>query len=283
MPELPEVETVRRGLVHARLREPVVSIWRSEQSLRIGAAWRREHEHLDRLIGTRPGRLRRRGKYLLWTFTVADAADWTLLLHLGMTGRCDVVTPEIDLLPHTHLRLGLACQRELRFVDPRRFGGLRVDRARALERAPPLSELGPEPLARGFDGARLAQRGGRSRRPIRDVLLDQRVVAGVGNIYAVEVLYAARIHPLRSASDLGPLDWDRVARCLVELLRTAIRNKGTTLRDYRRPGGAPGRHATRLRVYGREGERCTTCGTVLVGFTSGGRRGVFCPHEQPAS
>lgn len=279
MPELPEVETVRRELMRRRPRGAVAAVWRSAHALRTGEQWHRRHEHLDRLLGATPGRIERRGKYLLWTF-VEDHRPWTLLLHLGMTGRCEIVHPDAKLAVHTHVRLTTTDAREIRFVDARRFGGVRVDQRERLYARPPLSEMGPEPLGRDFSGAHLAERGARSRRPLRDILLDQRVVAGVGNIYAVEACFAARLHPLLPGARLASSAWERLAVCLREILSCAIANKGTTLRDYRRPGGETGEHAAALRVYGRAGEHCHSCGAQLVGFVSSGRSGAYCPREQ---
>jgi formamidopyrimidine-DNA glycosylase len=145
---------------------------------------------------------------------------------------------------------------------------------------PPLCELGPEPLWRGFDGQLLAAAAGDSKRAIRDVLLDQRVVAGVGNIYVSEALFLAGVHPLVRASRLRESAWDRVADAVRSVLAKGIANKGTTLRDYRGTGDETGSNQDALLVYGRAGEACSKCGTNLVGFVHGGRSGVLCPRCQ---
>jgi formamidopyrimidine-DNA glycosylase len=277
MPELPEVESVRRGLARARLEAPVVNIWRSRKPLRIGEAWRREN--LKILSGARPSRVERRGKYIVWRFEQGDAS-LGLVVHLGMSGRLCIDEPRSPKVPHTHLVLRLADDREVRFVDPRRFGGLRAAPLAELRRSPPLCELGPEPLSRTFDADVLRERAANSRRPIRDVLLDQRVVAGVGNIYALEATFEAGIHPLRPADELDAFAWARLAEALVAILRRAIANGGTTLRDYRNVEGKRGRNQHALAVYGRGGEPCLRCGTTLVSFVHGGRGGVVCPREQ---
>ncbi|MEZ4428888.1 MAG: bifunctional DNA-formamidopyrimidine glycosylase/DNA-(apurinic or apyrimidinic site) lyase [Nannocystaceae bacterium] len=277
MPELPEVESVRRGLVDARVTAPVVSLYRSQKPLRIGAAWRREN--LRALIGARPGALERRGKYIVWRFT--GDSPLGLLIHLGMSGRCGIAREDERRAAHTHLALGFADGRQLRFVDPRRFGGLRVDALDRLWSSPPLSELGVEPLDEGFDGAALERALGSSARALRDALLDQRAVAGVGNIYAVEALFEAGLHPLLAARRLRSSAWERLAAALVTVLRRGIDNGGTTLKDFRNVVGEVGRNQDDLRVYGRADAPCPKCGGALQGFVHGGRSGAFCPVDQP--
>ncbi|MEZ5989235.1 MAG: bifunctional DNA-formamidopyrimidine glycosylase/DNA-(apurinic or apyrimidinic site) lyase [Planctomycetota bacterium] len=280
MPELPEVETVRRGIEAAGLEGPVREVWRSDDRLRIGRAWAREREGLAALRGARPGGIDRRGKYLLWDFVQRSGRPTCLLLHLGMSGRCAVVSGDAAPAPHTHLRLGFGDGRELRFVDPRRFGGLRVAPRARLERDEPLAALGPEPFDPAFDGAWLHQRLGRSRRALRDALLDQGVVAGIGNIYANEALFVARLHPLEHGARLGAAAFTRLAEALRVVLDEAIHEGGTSLRDYRDVSGGSGRMQARLRVYGRAGEPCRDCGAPLRAFTSQGRSGCFCPRHQ---
>lgn len=279
MPELPEVESVRRGLAAADLRAPVKEIWRSEHKLRIGQHW--QDENLDCLRGSAPGEVRRRGKYLLWEFAGADGGQHGLVVHLGMSGRFGLATAKQPRVVHTHFVIGFADGREVRLVDPRRFGGLRAGPMAALLAAPPIGTLGPEPLDPGFGGAVLAERLGSSRRPIRDALLDQEAVAGLGNIYAVEALFAAGIHPLLAANRLHATAWERLAGAIVTVLRRGIENGGTTLKDFRNVVGEVGRNQDDLRVYGRADEPCPRCGRALVGFVSGGRSGAFCPHDQP--
>jgi len=279
MPELPEVESVRRGLVAAQLRAPVVALWRSPAKLRVGKHW--QDENLECLLGATPGAVGRRGKYILWSFAGADGAQLGLVVHLGMSGRCGVATVEQPRVAHTHLVLGFADGRELRLVDPRRFGGLRAGPLAELLAAPPIGELGPEPLEPGFSGEVLERALGSSARPIRDALLDQSAVAGLGNIYAVEALFLAGIHPLLEARRLHRSAWDRLAGTVVDVLRQGIANGGTTLKDFRNVVGEVGRNQDDLRVYGRAGEPCPRCGGALAGFVSGGRSGAYCPKDQP--
>jgi formamidopyrimidine-DNA glycosylase len=277
MPELPEVESVRRGLVRARLRAQVTEVWRSKSPLKVGAAWR--NERLDVLVGAVPRAVDRRGKHIVWHFDGAKD-ELGLVVHLGMSGRFGLARPDQPHVAHTHFVLRFADDREVRLVDPRRFGGLRAGVLGELLRSSPLGELGPEPLSRAFDGRVLEARAGESTRALRDVLLDQTVVAGVGNIYAVEALHLARLHPLLPAARLRSSAWDRLASAVQSVLRHAIDHGGTTLRDFRDVSGEPGRNQDELKVYGRAGEACPSCGAILKGFVHGGRSGVFCPRDQ---
>lgn len=280
MPELPEVECVRRGLSRANLTDPISEVWRSEKDLRTGATWR--DEQLSRLQGARGRRWRRRGKFLLWELDGQGQSEpLGLLVHLGMTGALRVHHTGESHVLHTHVIFRFGDARELRFVDPRRFGGMRAGSLVELEQRPPLAELGPEPLGRGFSGSVLAERAGRSKRVLRDVLLDQRVVAGVGNIYALEALFLAGLHPLVVADRLAPSAWDRLAQAVVAVLRQGIRNGGTTFRDFQTVSGKPGGNQRALAVYGRAGTPCTRCGRLLRPFVHGGRSGAFCPVDQP--
>ena len=293
MPELPEVESVRRGLAEAKIRAPVLAIYRSRKKLRMSTS-------LRPLLGAFPGEVCRRGKYIIWEFSrpkpkegqriATDAAEQEnctegplgLLLHLGMSGRCGITCAQQSRVPHTHMILTFEDGRELRFVDARRFGGFRVASLAEILGPPPIAALGPEPIDPGFSGRVLAARLGQSKRGLRDALLDQRAVAGVGNIYAIEALFEAGIHPLTAAFKLRDSAWDRLARALAGVLQRGIANGGTTLKDFRNVVGEVGRNQDDLRVYGRSGQPCPACGRPLKSFTSSGRSGVFCPYDQSA-
>ena len=279
MPELPEVETVRRGLERMRLRAPVVSVWRSRKPFRTGVQWQRRHERLAALVGGEPLRFERRGKHVLWILRATDGAV-AMLLHLGMTGRCVVVRHDVPREPHTHVAIRMADGRELRFIDPRRFGGIKVRPCDRLQSEHPLDQLGPEPLEPGFDGAPLEARLGRSARALRDGLLDQRAVAGIGNIYAVEALFVAGLNPLVRCRRLRRPAWDRVAKSVVDVLRASIQRGGTTLRDFVDIDGRRGSNQRALLVYGRVGQRCVRCSMTIAGFSHQGRSGAFCPKCQ---
>jgi formamidopyrimidine-DNA glycosylase len=280
MPELPEVESVRKGLVRARVRAPIVAVWRSPYGLRTGAYWARAKEGVGRLRGATPGRIKRRGKYLIWHMRASGGDPLGLIVHLGMSGRCGIARIPDQRAAHTHLVLRFGDDRELRFVDPRRFGGVRVGPLDELYYSGPIAALGPEPLGRGFGGRHLEASLGNSERVLRDALLDQRVVAGIGNIYAVEALFDARLHPLLPCRRLSSSAWERLAASLQGVLRSAIQNGGTTLKDFRNVTGEVGRNQDDLRVYGRGGQPCPACGEPLRPFVHGGRSGVFCGRDQ---
>lgn len=277
MPELPEVESLRQGLVRAELVSPVCSVWRSEFHLRTGTHWR--SENLQHLPGAVPLRWRRHGKHLVWRLRV-PRGELGLLIHLGMSGKLVIAEPRTPRAAHTHVVIGLEDGRELRYVDPRRFGGMKAASWEELWSSAPLSELGLDALDPAFSGAYLEDKAGRSQRCVRDVLLDQRVVAGIGNIYALEALFRARLHPLLSARRLRRSAWDRLKSEVVEVLAQGIRNGGTTFRDYRGAQDETGRNQHTLAVYGRGGQPCRECGAVLEGFVLGGRSGVYCPRDQ---
>lgn len=280
MPELPEVECVRRGLARANLSSKVISsVWRSQLDLRTGAFWRDERLHL--LDRARTGEFERRGKFLVWRLVSPKNEPLGAVIHLGMTGRVTVCEPGSPRAPHTHLEIVVRGGPCLHYTDARRFGGVHVDSMARLEEHGPLASLGPEPLSRAFDADLLHGRGGRSKRAIRDVLLDQRVVAGLGNIYVSEALHLAGVPPLAPAVELRASAWARLADAVRDVLRQGVRNGGTTLRDYRGSNGERGRNQAALRVYGRAGEPCTTCGRTLHGYVHGGRSGVTCRSCQP--
>ena len=277
MPELPEVESVRTSLERAEIRGRVAGVWRSRKKLRTGTQWRREK--LRTLLDAQPGPIERRGKFIVWHFDVGgDAFGW--LVHLGMSGRFVLADSTEPREPHTHVVVDFACGHQVRFVDPRRFGGMRVAPLDTLLAEQPLSDLGPEPLEPGFDGDALERGAGTSKRALRDVLLDQRVVAGVGNIYANEALFEAGLHPLLPANRLQSSAWSRLADAVVQVLQRGVDNGGTTLRDYVDGDGQAGRNQHALNVYGRAGEACHRCGETIRPFTHGNRTGAFCPHDQ---
>ncbi len=278
MPELPEVEALRVSLEQADLRGVVTQGWRSRLALRTGAHYR--PERVRTLMGATPGPLERRGKYILWRWNLGEDA-LGLLVHLGMSGAVLTLPSNIPREPHTHVVWRLSSGIDIRYVDPRRFGAVRVTSYADMFTCEPIASLGPEPMLANFNGAVLRARGSRSIRPIRDVLLDQHVVAGVGNIYALEALFTARIHPLRPATSLQPREWTALANALQAALAHAVSLGGTTFRNYRNARGDKGRNAERLQVYGRAGLPCMTCSALLTAFQQSGRGGVYCGHCQP--
>ncbi|MFZ2054706.1 MAG: bifunctional DNA-formamidopyrimidine glycosylase/DNA-(apurinic or apyrimidinic site) lyase [Candidatus Aminicenantales bacterium] len=271
MPELPEVETIVRCLrphlcglqvrsVHL-LFPPIV---RDPGRL-----------PLEKLVGRRVSGLRRRGKMILLDFS----GGLTLIVHLRMTGQlifCDRNAPPDK---HTHFILCLRrSPRELRFRDVRKFGFIRAVRTAEAERTRELSLLGPEPLGLGRNAFLERLRGRRGR--LKGLLLNQRVLAGIGNIYADEILYEAGLHPRTDISRLGRRRLERLYTAVSRVLDEAIAFKGTTVRDFRDGLGFEGLFQNRLRVYGREGEPCRRCGGRLRRIRLSGRSTHFCPRCQ---
>lgn len=276
MPELPEVETVCRGLRRADFEAPVRSVWRSSLDLRIGSYWARVNEGSAKLKGRLPGKISRRGKYILWSFEdPQQGAPLTMVLHLGMSGAVEIRRKGEKKTAHTHLQIIFADDRRVDYVDPRRFGGFRVDQWSAHSKGP-LGKLGPEPLSDAFDGAALYGALSRRKVAIRDALLNQSIVAGVGNIYAVEALFVCGIDPQRSANSLTRAQCDLLAKTIRKGLVRAIELGGTTLRDYRGADGEKGKHQQELGVYGREGQSCPRCKASIERVLLGGRSAFFC-------
>jgi formamidopyrimidine-DNA glycosylase len=265
MPELPEVETIVRELRRQVTGKTIV---------RVRVAWERSiqgqaKEFRRRLAGKTIAAVSRRGKFI--GFELGDGTFFTV--HLRMTGRF-VRTPEAGERKHVRVAFRFGDGGTLCFVDPRKFGRLRLWPCKG-ESCP---GLGPEPLKESVVRDVLA--GLRTRRPIKAVLLDQSVLAGIGNIYADEALHAARIHPMTPAARLRSGQRRELSRVVPEVLREAVRRQGTTLRDYRTASGSRGRNAERLRVYGRDGLPCLSCGAPVERRRIAGRSSHFCPRCQ---
>lgn len=281
MPELPEVETVRRGLetrVVGR-RITAVEVGR-ERTVR-----RTSREALIAgLTGTVVSGAQRKGKYLICPLDSGDA----LMIHLRMSGQLLIAHPDVPRPAHTHvvLQLAGAVPEELRFVDPRTFGEVVVfDPTRADIEVPELARLGPDPLADGLDRAGLRSILLSRRRQLKPLLQDQRVIAGLGNIYADEILHAARLHPLRLSDSLSGQEVTRLHDALHAILGTAIEARGSSLADaqYVDLMGEGGSYQDAHRVYGRVGQRCISCErATIVRLVGGGRSTHLCPRCQPA-
>ena len=273
MPELPEVETVRRTLAPA-VGAKIVSAWDSGMGLHMHR--KPPRRKLRALAGAKVTGLRRHGKYLL----IDVGRDQTLLVHLGMTGRLLIANKAAPRVKHTHLVLELADGRSLRFVDARRFGQLDVlERAREHEH-PALAELGPDPLVDGIDVEALLARAKGKKTTLKAFVLDQSVLAGVGNIYASEALWRAKLRPTTRAYRLTRETATRLAGAIHEVLDHALEHNGTSLRDFVAADGAAGENADYLWVYGRAGEPCPRCGNAIRRAVHQGRATYFCPTCQ---
>jgi formamidopyrimidine-DNA glycosylase len=270
MPELPEVETTRRGIAPAVTGRVVQRVVVRDRRLRWPVPATLERQ----LPGGRITAVGRRAKYLL-----LDTDHGTALIHLGMSGSLSVVPCDTPPSAYDHVDLVLDDGMCLRLRDPRRFGAVLWTRDEPGQHHL-LAELGPEPLGPDFDGAALyARTRGRSR-AIRDLLLDSHIVAGIGNIYANEALFRAGIDPRRAAGRISRQRCERLVQALREVLQAAIEAGGSTLRDFRRADGRPGYFQLDLKVYGREGEPCPVCGSPIRRQVHGARSLFYCPKCQ---
>ncbi|MGE5235109.1 MAG: bifunctional DNA-formamidopyrimidine glycosylase/DNA-(apurinic or apyrimidinic site) lyase [Acidobacteriota bacterium] len=273
MPELPEVETVRRSLLPHLVGREVLHVDADRVRLREGIDPERWPAAVE---GRRLESLDRRGKYLLAVF-----GPHVALFHLGMSGRLLLSAPGFAVPRHTHLRLLFDHGLELRFVDPRRFGVAVVVPREELSRHPGLASLGPDVLTDDF-GPCLRKQASRSRVAIRNLLLDQTVVAGLGNIYANEALARAGIRPLRAASRVSASRLATLEMAIRDVVAEALAAGGTTLDDegFSDAAGSSGYFAIQLRVYGRQGQPCPRCGSTIVRRTATARSVFYCPRCQ---
>jgi formamidopyrimidine-DNA glycosylase len=268
MPELPEVETVRRQLA------PWLQGRIIRSARRVDAPEGPKYRGLERAGGQRIESVDRLGKFIV--LPLSDGSE--LVIHLGMTG---VLTPE---RPVDHIRVEVRLEGRLPdtlfFRDPRRFGRFVLLAPGERHHLPTLSRIGPEPLSEDFTLPAFADALADRRAGIKTVLLSQRVVAGVGNIYADEALWRARIHPESPCSGLSRARTTALHRAIREVLASAVADGGTTLRDYRQVDGTTGSHQNALAAYGREGLPCPACGTLMERLVVGQRGTTFCPRCQ---
>jgi formamidopyrimidine-DNA glycosylase len=292
MPELPEVETVRRGLQPAMEGSKIVKAEARRKDLRFPF----QKDFIARLEGQTVTGLGRRAKYLMADLTSGDV----LLMHLGMSGSFRVIEHEKTRAPgqfhhprsedraHDHVIFHMSSGSAVIFNDPRRFGYMKIIARKALEDEPLLNGLGPEPLGNEFDAAMLARSCAGKKTSLKAALLDQRVVAGLGNIYVCEALFRAHLSPKRLASTLAdkkrqPTDHaKRLVTSIHAVLNQAIKAGGSSLRDHRQTSGELGYFQHSFQVYDREGEKCQSggCGGTVRRFTQNGRSTFWCPKCQ---
>ena len=274
MPELPEVEVSRQGLLpflsQQRIAGAVVRTPRLRHEIPSGLE--------ARLAGLRVETIRRRGKYLLFDCQSGDGGGW-LILHLGMSGSLRLVPPATPPQAHDHFDL-LFADTVLRLRDPRRFGALLWHEGQGVETHPLLAGLGIEPLCADFDGDWLyaATRGRRA--PIKPLLMDSRLVVGIGNIYAAESLHLAGIAPRRTANRISHARYRVLAAAVQSTLSAAIAAGGSSVRDYVHSDGGAGCFQLSCAVYDRAGEPCPGCGGPVRMIRQGGRSSFYCPHCQ---
>lgn len=286
MPELPEVETVRTGLIPALQGRRIERVTLNRPNLRFPFP----DDMAARLAGRRVERIDRRAKYLLLRLS----GDETLLVHLGMSGRFSIEAEQgaeqpgdfVHAAPanprHDHVVFEIEGGVTVRYNDPRRFGFMLMFANAAEDAQPNLAGLGPEPNSNAFSGATLGEALAGKRTPIKSALLDQRVVAGLGNIYVCEALHRARISPLRQARTIPGARAERLAGAVRDVIDEAILAGGSTLKDFAGADGALGYFQHSFRAYGREGTACVTadCDGVIERVVQAGRSTFYCRHCQ---
>jgi formamidopyrimidine-DNA glycosylase len=286
MPELPEVETVRRGLLSSLEGHVVTHVLARRPDLRFPLP-----EHFrERLEGARVLHLRRRAKYMLAELSTGE----TLVMHLGMTGRFEIAEHGRTLTPgafalngsaapkHAHVVLDTDAGRRLTFFDARRFGFMGLIRSDRLDEHPWFKGMGPEPLGPDFSAAALDEALDGRTQAIKTLLLDQRIVAGLGNIYVCEALHRAGISPLRAGGKVSRPKLGALVEAVRAVLEEAIEAGGSTLRDFQAADGSLGYFQHRFGVYGREDEPCLKpgCRGVIRRKVQGGRSTFYCPEHQ---
>jgi len=272
MPELPEVEVIRRGLAPLLVGRRFLAVKVGPKRLRQQSSPRELRRWVQ---GRRLDNLRRRGKYLRFNLE----GGVTLLIHLGMTGRLLVGPPAAPPLPHVHLVFQLEGGLDLFFQDTRRFGQVLVYPPGVAPA--PLDRVGAEPFSRKVTPDWLLEQARGRSRAIKNFLLDARVLAGIGNIYACEILMAAGLHPATPVGRLTREDWDRVLTETRRILKHAIKKGGTTVANYLNSKGETGFFQLKLLVYGRAGQPCPRCGARILRLVQAGRSTFFCPVCQP--
>lgn len=274
MPELPEVEVSRQGLLPylpgQRVLRVVARVARLRHEIPVDLA--------ARIAGLRVDGVGRRGKYLLLDCESSGKGGW-LLLHFGMSGSVRLVGPETPPSEHDHFDVVFP-QTVLRFRDPRRFGAVLWQQGADAERHPALLGLGVEPLSAEFDGDWLYQATRARRAPIKPVLMDNRLLVGVGNIYAAESLFAAGVSPLRAADRISRERYGKIALAIRSTLAAAIAAGGSSVRDYVHSDGGAGCFQLACAVYGRAGENCRQCATPVRVVRQAGRSTYYCPRCQ---
>lgn len=278
MPELPEVEVTRLGLLPFLPGRLVTRISLSGKRLRSAVPSTLLRNTIQ---GDRISTIDRRAKYLL--FRMATGA--VMVIHLGMTGKLSLVPISEQPALHDHLRLQFDDGMELRFNDSRRFGSVMVwPAAEAAEREKAFSgRIGVEPFSRQFTAAHLQHRASSRKLPVKNFLMDARIVAGLGNIYANEILFAANINPATSASAITARQWKAIVTVTRRILKKAIRSGGSSISDFLGTSGNPGYFQIHFNVYNRAGERCRKCPESISKTVLGGRATFYCPCCQPGT
>lgn len=270
MPELPEVEVIKQGLAPLVVGRTVEQVFYSGKKLRMSTSIADLQEFLP---GSKIVKVQRRAKFLILQ---TDRED-LLIIHLGMTGRLALLAADVARDSHDHFCFLLDNGFEMRFNDARRFGSVQFFTAAQLRDEDPFVDLGVEPFSDRFTGDHMLKCAAGRRLPVKGFLMENRVVVGIGNIYASETLFAARTNPLAPARSLTVEQWREIVRSAREVLTRAIKAGGTTISDYVNVGGKSGYFQLQLAVYGRDGKPCQRCAGVIERVVIGGRATFFCP------
>ncbi len=271
MPELPEVETTRRGVEPYIKGKKIVDVIVRQPRLR----WPVPSDLPSQLIGLTIQQVRRRARYLL-----LETGQGTLIIHLGMSGCLRIFEdPAPTSEKHDHVDIILEKKRRLRFTDPRRFGAI-LWTCMPIWEHHLLNKLGPEPLSEDFTAQRLFIRSRGRSQAVKTYIMDNRTVVGVGNIYANEALFKAGIRPDKPCSTLSRTRYEKLVAAIQEVLQQAIKQGGTTLKDFVGGDGKPGYFKQKLAVYGRSGQPCLTCGTIITEIRQSNRSSCFCKRCQ---
>lgn len=265
MPELPEVETSRRGISPHIIGSTICDITIRQAQLR----WKIPDDLLNYLQGKELLSVDRRAKYLLLNFT-----SGTLLIHLGMSGSLRICEPQAVVEKHDHVDF-IFNNCLLRYTDPRRFGAILWLGLTPLDSSL-LNHLGPEPLSDAFSGEHLFELAGKRKIPVKQFIMDQKVVTGVGNIYATEALFMAGISPVRAAGNISLKRYQVLALAIKQILEEAIKQGGTTLKDFVGGDGKPGYFQQTLHIYGKTGSDCPKCKSPLKSLKLASRNSVYC-------
>ncbi|MGP6138932.1 DNA-formamidopyrimidine glycosylase [Jeotgalibaca sp. A127] len=273
MPELPEVETVRKGLNQLVAGATITSV---------DVFWNRmitppfsSERFQEELIGEQIHTIERRGKYLIFLLD-----NWAMISHLRMEGKFTVTKTGEPYQKHTHVVFHLADNRDLRYLDVRKFGRFSLVPIDKKEKYAPIENLGPEPTPIQFTLDNFHDKLSRTGRSIKTVILDQHVVAGVGNIYADESLFQAKINPMKPANQLNEGETKRLRDAIIDVIANAVEAGGTTIRTYKNTLGEAGKFQVKLNVYGKTNQACPRCGTPIEKTKVAQRGTHYCPHCQ---
>ncbi len=273
MPEMPEVETIKRIVESQIVGLSIDSVITNHSQV---IAYPDMYRFEQKMSGQTVNHMSRRGKYLTSHFNSGDS----LVLHLRMTGQLLVTPSDYPMENHTHLIFNLSNGSQIRYIDVRRLGRFWLFDKNEIDDKSGQEKLGIEPLDDKLTASYLVVRLGERKRPIKEILNEQSVIAGIGNIYSDEILYAAGIYPGKKCSDLSDKEWERLVLKIKEILNNSIETNRMSPQEYLEGKGKEYRNMSDLRVYGQKGERCKNCGSIIEKIVIGSRSSCYCPHCQ---